>query len=278
MRTPHLPLLSDGDASLAETVAVLIERERLARRQLLGLLGGSAAALAASRAMACTLIPAETAGPFPGNGTNGPNALNLAGVLRSDIRSSFGAAGSAVAGGVLLQVTLRLLSTSGACAPVAGRAVHVWHCDAVGRYSMYSQGAQTQNYLRGVQVSNAIGEVRFTTIFPGAYPGRWPHIHFEIFPSLAVATNGSNRYRVSQLALPDAACREVYGQVSNLYPNSLNNHNATTLQSDGVFGNDSAVFQLASVTGDTPNGYAATLEVGVALEPTDAVFRDGFEI
>jgi protocatechuate 3,4-dioxygenase beta subunit len=63
-------------------------------------------------------------------------------------------------------------------APFAGVAVYVWQCDREGRYSMYSEGAQDQNYLRGVQIADAEGRVRFTSIFPACYSGRWPHIHF----------------------------------------------------------------------------------------------------
>lgn len=38
----------------------------------------------------CETIPSETAGPFPGDGSNGPNVLREAGIVRSDIRTSFG--------------------------------------------------------------------------------------------------------------------------------------------------------------------------------------------
>jgi protocatechuate 3,4-dioxygenase beta subunit len=82
---------------------------------------------------------------------------------------------------------------------------------------MYSSDAQTQNYLSGVQVSDANGEVTFTTTFPGCYPCRWPHIHFEIYDSLDQATSGHNAARISQLALPEDLCRQVYAQTS-LYP------------------------------------------------------------
>lgn len=149
------------------------------------------------------------------------------------------------------------------CAPLAGYAVYAWHCDAAGGYSLYSSGITGQNYLRGVQVSDSAGQVTFTTIFPGCYPGRWPHIHFEIYASASAAVSGANAVRISQLAIPESTCRAVYAQAA-LYPSSLSNLNALTLATDSVFGNDSAVLQLATMTGSVATGYGATLEVGVA--------------
>ena len=84
--------------------------------------------------------------------------------------------------------------------------MYLWHCDSDGRYSLYSQGVTDQNYLRGVQEADADGEVTFTSIFPAAYSGRWPHIHFEVYPSLAAATRAGNKIATSQLALPEDVC------------------------------------------------------------------------
>lgn len=69
-----------------------------------------------------------------------------------------------------------------------GAAVYLWHCDREGRYSLYSQGATDQNYLRGVQAAGSDGKLSFTSIYPAAYSGRWPHIHFEVFPSVSQTT------------------------------------------------------------------------------------------
>lgn len=261
-----LPLLPDHDATLAETLAVLEARERQQgrRRLLRGLsLGTAAFALTPLAKAACVVIPSETAGPYPGDGTNGPNALTQSGIVRSDMRASFGSAGTTVAAGTPLTVTLQLVNTNANCAPLVGYAIYLWHCDAQGRYSLYSSGVTTQNYLRGVQITDSEGKVTFTTIFPGAYAGRWPHMHFEIYSSLAAATVGSNAVRISQLALPDSVCREVFAQTA-LYPGSLANHNQTTLANDNVFANDSAANQLASVTGSISAGYVSTLTVGLA--------------
>ena len=73
-------------------------------------------------------------------------------------------------------------------------------CDAAGQYSLYSDAVADENYLRGVQESDSDGRVSFTSIFPGCYAGRWPHVHFEVYPSLARATGAQNKMRTSQLA------------------------------------------------------------------------------
>ncbi|GCL64203.1 intradiol ring-cleavage dioxygenase [Pseudaquabacterium pictum] len=213
----------------------------------------------------CSTIPAETAGPYPGDGTNSngngvANALLLSGIVRSDIRSSIGSA-SGTAAGVPLTITLTLVNTSASCAALAGHAVYLWHCDASGDYSMYSSSVVHQNYLRGVQVSDANGQLRFTTIVPGCYSGRWPHIHFEVFRTLAEATSGSNDVRTSQLALPQAVCQAVYAQSG--YSGSAANLAAISLASDNIF-SDGVSLQMATVTGSVATGYAATLQVGVA--------------
>jgi protocatechuate 3,4-dioxygenase beta subunit len=272
--TKILPALRSPHANLAETLGVLEQR-----RRVLGLLGGvGALALLPGAARACTLIPQETGGPYPGDGTNGPNVLTQSGIVRADIRSSFGASGTNVAPGTPLEVTLQFLSTTTDCGPIEGLAIYLWHCNATGGYSLYSSGVTGENYLRGVQVSDAQGRVTFTTIYPGCYSGRWPHIHFEVFASLADATNGNNAGRVSQLALPEAASRVVYGQTS-LYPNSTNNLDQLSLQSDNVFGDDGGVHQLATVTGDNASGYTAFLEVGLAVDATtsDIIFANGLD-
>lgn len=278
MKTPFAdarpPRLAHPEANLSETMRVLH-----GRRRLLALLGSvGTCALLPRSPLACTLIPQETEGPYPGDGTNGPNALTASGIVRLDIRTSFGIASPATAAGTPLAFTLQFLSSVGGCGPIEGLAVYVWHCDAAGRYSMYSQGVTGQNYLRGVQVTDAGGRVTFTTVFPGCYSGRWPHIHFEVFASLADATSGHNAGRISQLALPQAACSEVYSQ-SALYPGSANNLAHITLNSDNVFGDDGGVHQLATTSGSLADGYSAFLEVGLAVDATatDHVFVDGFE-
>lgn len=206
----------------------------------------------------CSRVPEETAGPYPADGSNGPTVLNATGVVRNDIRSSF-AGLSGVATGVQLTIELTIVSSS-TCAPLAGRAVYLWHCDALGRYSLYSSGATNQNYLRGVQEADANGKVSFTSVYPGCYAGRWPHIHFEVYPSLASATAVSNKIATSQIALPKSASDLVYAQSG--YTGSAANAAQVTLASDGVF-SDGSSLELATVAGDVTGGLTATLTVAI---------------
>lgn len=210
-------------------------------------------------AIVCTSkIPSETEGPYPGDGTNGPNVLNASGVVRSDIRSSF-AGLSGTADGVPLMIALTLVSAS-TCAPLAGRAVYVWHCDRVGRYSLYTSGATNQNYLRGVQEADALGRVTFTSIFPACYTGRWPHIHFEVYPSLAASTSAANKIATSQIALPKATCDEVYA--TSGYDASIRTLSQVSLATDMVF-SDGASLELATITGSVTGGLTASLTVAI---------------
>jgi protocatechuate 3,4-dioxygenase beta subunit len=205
-------------------------------------------------------IPKETAGPYPGDGSNGPNVLEASGVVRRDITSSFGT-GSATAEGVPLTFTLTVLDNANGCVPLAGAAVYAWHCDQDGRYSMYDSGLAGENYLRGVQEADANGQVTFTSIFPGAYSGRWPHIHFEVFESMSNATAAGQVLAVSQIALTQAACDDVYATAG--YEASVRNMTRTTLQSDNVFGDDGGIYQLATMTGSAAAGYTAGLNVTI---------------
>lgn len=206
-------------------------------------------------------IPEETAGPYPGDGSNGPDVLSESGIVRSDITTSFGTA-SGVAEGVPTKVRLRLYDLSGDdITPMAGGAIYLWHCDREGRYSMYSEGATEENYLRGVQKADKDGWMEFTTIFPACYSGRWPHLHFEVYESLDKATDVANKIRTSQLALPEDVCHDVYDNVEG-YEQSVTNLAQLSLDTDGIF-SDGYSLQLAKVTGSVADGYTVTLNVPV---------------
>jgi protocatechuate 3,4-dioxygenase beta subunit len=196
-------------------------------------------------------LPEETSGPYPGDGSNGANVLNQSGIVRSDITSSFGSS-TTKAEGVPLNITMTITDYANNKAPLAGGAVYVWHCDREGRYSLYSEGVSGENYLRGVQETDDRGQVKFTTIFPACYSGRWPHIHFEVYPSLAKATNSANKIATSQMALPKATCQAVYA--TGGYEQSLSNMSRVSLDSDNVF-SDGYDLQIPTVTGDPSSGY-----------------------
>ena len=221
-----------------------------------------ATTVAASTSGPCTQIPNETEGPFPGDGSQGTNAanvLNQSGVVRSDITSSFGSL-SGKATGVPITINLTIVDKSKSCAGYANAAVYIWHCDVDGNYSLYSQAAVNQNYLRGVQEADSRGVVSFKSIFPGAYSGRYPHVHFEIFPNLSAAGSVRNKVATSQLALPEAACNAVYA--SSGYTQSARNFPQTSLARDNVF-SDGSSQQVAEATGSVGSGFVVSLRVPV---------------
>ena len=151
---------------------------------------------------------------------------------------------------------------------MGGAAVYLWHCDIDGNYSLYSQAVTKENYLRGVQETDANGTVSFTTIFPACYAGRWPHIHFEVYPSLAKATASTSKIATSQLALPEATCKTVYA--TSGYSKSVSNLSQVSLKTDNVF-SDGADRETPTVTGSVADGYAFSLTVPVkARRPAGA--------
>lgn len=223
---------------------------------------GETSSSATASAVAQT-TPQETTGPYPGDGSNGPNVLIESGIVRSDIASSFGSyTGTAQGVPTTIRLTLQDLAKGGAAG--SGMAVYVWHCNHDGEYSLYSADIADQNYLRGVQVADANGVVNFTSIFPACYDGRWPHIHFEVYDSLAVAVAGDNARLTSQIALPQEACTQVF-TYDSAYAESITNLAKTTLATDNVFG-DGWTAELATVTGTPATAMAITLTVGVAAK------------
>jgi protocatechuate 3,4-dioxygenase beta subunit len=225
----------------------------------------SAATSATTAATATGEIPDETAGPYPGDGSNGPNVLDDSGIVRGDIRSSFGES-SGTAQGVPMTLELVIQDLAGGGKAFAGVAVYVWHCDREGRYSLYSDGVTDQNYLRGVQIADADGRVRFTSVFPGCYAGRWPHIHFEVYPDQGSITDAGNAIATSQVALPQDVCEKVYARSG--YEDSVQNLARVGLQSDNVFGEDGGARQLGTASGDVTSGYTVSLAVGVDTATT----------
>jgi protocatechuate 3,4-dioxygenase beta subunit len=220
-------------------------------------------------AAGCIADPTETSGPFPADGTNTAsgltsNALTATGVVRSDIRPSFLGSSTAVAPGVATTLTITLVNVNATCAPLAGYAIYVWHCSAAGEYSLYD--LPQESYLRGAGVTDANGQVSFTTVVPGCYAGRYPHIHFEVFSSLSTATGGRYASLISQLAIPAAVCDAVYADTAT-YGGSATNFARVSIASDGVFGDNSAAQiaqQTATMTGTPAIGYAANVIVGLA--------------
>ncbi len=240
-----------------------IDFKKLTRREVLGLIGTTGAALTAIRcggesptspgsvaesttttttttatgtaaSAGCAVTPSETIGPYP----------SLVDLFRSDIREG--------KSGTLLTLKLRVVNANAACAGVAGANVEIWHVDAAGNYSQY--GSQTgQTYLRGIQTTDANGEVTFTTIYPGWYQGRATHIHIEV-------TVGGVSRKVTQIAFPESINNAVHatGAYASRGSNPLSN------RADGIFA-DSLDSELVTPTGDPASGYAASFTIGIAL-------------
>jgi protocatechuate 3,4-dioxygenase beta subunit len=216
---------------------------------------------ASSSSAECATIPEETAGPFPGDGSNGVNVLKESGVVRSDITASFGDSAGGTAEGVPLTVTLTVVDAASGCGtPKKGAAVYLWHCDREGNYSLYSEGVTDENYLRGVQETDDQGRVTFRSVFPGCYTGRWPHIHFEVYERLADATAATSITNTSQLAFPKDVCDTVYA--TDGYGESVRNLSSLSLERDSIF-SDGYAQQLATMTGGVEKGYTAALTIAV---------------
>jgi protocatechuate 3,4-dioxygenase beta subunit len=135
---------------------------------------------------------------------------------------------------------------------VSGANVEIWQCDHEGVYSEYGQGVG-QTFLRGVQTTDAQGQVRFDTVYPGWYQGRATHIHVEV-------TMGGRSIKVTQIAFPEDITAAVYR--TGVY--AAKGQNSTTNSRDGVFA-DGVSQEMISLSGNTTSGFAGAFQVGVAI-------------
>ena len=164
--------------------------------------------------------------------------------MRSDIRED--------RSGVALTLAVTVVNVNSACAPVSGASVEIWQCDVEGNYSQYGT-TRAQTFLRGIQTTNASGQVTFVTVYPGWYQGRATHIHME------VTANGRSA-KVTQIAFPESVNAEVYR--SGVY--ASRGVNPTSNTSDGIFA-DSLSQEMATVSGSVAGGYTAAFQVGIAI-------------
>ena len=228
---------------------------RVGRREALGTMSAAGAAIAlgcggdaitgpsstgtstgtvTSTNAACAVTPTETIGPFP----------SLIDLVRSDVRE-----GKA---GTTLRLTIVVVNANSGCAPVSSADVEIWQCDAVGHYSQYGTQAR-ETYLRGIQTTDAGGQVSFTTIYPGWYQGRATHIHVEV-------TMSGRSVKATQMAFDEAVNRAVHA--TGVY--AARGANPISNLADGVF-SDSLSAELVTPAVDPTGGYAATFRVAVAL-------------
>lgn len=184
----------------------------------------------------CTLYPRQAEGPF---------YLDLDS-LRQDITED--------KLGTALRLAVQVQDES--CTRLKDLAVDVWHCDAGGVYSGFSDqvgGLDTtgMTFLRGTQVTDADGVAEFTTIYPGWYPGRTTHIHFKVHTS-------STTEATSQIYFPEGVTSAIYGTS----PYDARGQKDTANDADGIAAANPA--PLAEVTGNASSGYVATIVVTVA--------------
>jgi protocatechuate 3,4-dioxygenase beta subunit len=185
----------------------------------------------------CTVSPTETAGPFP---TKSPSSLVTANIVSDRT-------------GVPLTVKIKITNSSNSCAALEGAIVDIWHCDAAGNYSEYGGGGMqsvdytgsTYHFLRGRQTTDANGSVTFTSIFPGWYNGRAPHIHVHVYNA------GGTSLLITQIAFPTDVCNTVYTTATSFYTKGTQD---TANTADNVFA-DSLASELATVAGSVAAGY-----------------------
>lgn len=191
----------------------------------------------------CVTTPAETEGPFP---TKSPATLQMV-----DIRSD--------RTGVPLSVRITVTNSNNSCAVLENAQVDIWHCDKDGNYSEYGgTGMQTSNYtayhfLRGRQATDSNGLAGFTSIFPGWYASRAPHIHVHIYDA------SGKSLLVTQIAFPADVCDTVYTTATNYYTRGKQD---TSNAKDNVFA-DSLDAEMATVTGNINDGYVLTHTINV---------------
>ena len=231
------------------------------RRALFGLLGTAVTALRAGpsagqstkpghdgAALMCVATPEQTEGPYFVD-----EHLN-----RSDIRSD--PVDGSVRPGLPLRLQIRVgrIDSTG-CRPLVGATVDIWHCDAQGVYSDVSERpfrTLGSRFLRGYQVTDASGSVRFVTIYPGWYPGRTVHIHCKI----RTGTDAARALQwTSQLYFDDAITDQAHRHIA--YPQR--ERPRTRNGGDGIFQDDGRSLML-TLSGGT-EGYDARFEVGLKL-------------
>lgn len=206
----------------------------------------------------CVLIPQETEGPY------GLDLSGNAGIFRQDITEG--------RPGISLDLVMTIVNVNDNCRPIPNARVDIWHCDKDGVYSGYNQpGANTvgQTFMRGIQMTDSNGQVKFHTIYPGWYTGRITHIHFQVFMSSVLKAT-------SQMAFPDSLNTDVYN--TPLYAAHGQNDSVASNAADMVFGSPVGALQyelLAISPNASTGGYDGTFTVGInapiagltALEP-----------
>lgn len=229
----------------------------LSRREVFSFLGGAAGAgvfsafLQASSGTlpSCVGKPEQTEGPY-----------SLDGMLnRSDVRSD--PSDGTISDGIPLSLIFRVSSIGAqGCPPLVGAVVDLWHCDARGYYSGVQDSSFNttgKKFLRGYQVTDNAGMARFSTIYPGWYPGRTVHIHFKIRTD---PSSKAGHEFTSQLYFDDSLTDHVY----TLPPYSSRGRRMMRNEEDFIFRMGGK--QLMLVLDKDDPGYTSTFDIGLQLQ------------
>ncbi len=233
----------------------------LSRREVVALLGVSGVSVFAGRSLSsnrsslgervvpdCVVRPQQTEGPYFVD-----EQLN-----RSDIRTD--PADGAIKAGLPLALVFNVRRVSrGSCVALPRAQVDLWHCDAEGVYSDVTDRSFNtvgHKFLRGYQITDAGGTARFSTVYPGWYPGRTVHLHFKIRTEAAA---GRGHEFTSQLYFDDAFSDRIFAQA----PYATRGQRSTRNRDDRIFGQGGAQLQLAPTT--IKDGLAATFDIGLDL-------------
>jgi len=216
----------------------------LRRREALIALGGLG--LGAAFGVRSLRAPGEAAGAadclLQRETTEGPFYLDLD-LVRRNIRG--GRRGT--------PLTLRFTVVNATtCKPIPDAAVELWHADAAGVYSGVS--GNSGNFLRGIQRTNAKGQVRFETIFPGWYRGRTPHIHMKVFVS-------GDEVHTGQIFFRAPVTRTIYRQGAYAARGQADTTNAA----DGIYraAGARALCALKRKGASVSGGYNGAMTIGV---------------
>ncbi len=173
---------------------------------------------------------------------------------RSDIRTD--PSNGAISEGAQLDLTFRVSSiVDNACSPLAGAQVDIWQCDVNGIYSDTAElemNTVGQKFLRGHQITDENGMVKFTTIYPGWYEGRAVHIHAKI------RTDDGYDF-TSQLFFDDKLTDEVFAQA----PYNSRGERLLRNDDDGIFEESDGQMMLS--VNKTDIGYATAFDVALDL-------------
>jgi protocatechuate 3,4-dioxygenase beta subunit len=156
-----------------------------------------------------------------------------------------------------------VVDTDKGCAPYANAQVDIWHCNAAGVYSDISaEDTSSESWLRGYQLTDASGQVTFTTIIPGWYSGRTTHIHLRVRSSYSEASSTTDGTNTTQLFFSQTLIDTLATSVAAY---SGEGTNPTTNAADRVYSEEVDGATLLVLTGDGTGGYTASVTIGLPI-------------